>query len=472
MAFRSGALNVTGAKQPLQRGVLFTAFEPSGDDHASAVISELKSRHPDLPVYAWGGPKMQRAGAQIIERTGESAVMGLPGLGKIVEHMGINRRARRWIREGRASLHVPVDSPAANFPICKQSKRAGLRVMHLVAPQIWAWGRWRIAKLRKRTDRVLCLLPFEEGWFLSRGVSARFVGHPLFDEPLDSTELTRRAEAIEAEVEALSRSYRKGAGPRLRLALMPGSRPSEIRGCFPVLLDAYRRLQADFPDTTGVVAATKPEVASWLREIAAASAPTDSEARGEVAGWPKGLAVVTGDTDAVVRWCDFALVVSGTVTLQIARQFKPMVAMYRPGWLMYQLLARWLVTTEHFTLPNLIAGRRIIPEFIPHFGDGEALAVEVIKLLRREGYADDQRANLREVVRRFDGANAAHAAADEIEKLLGLRQPPTGIVPVPGVRDRDAGGRSDASSVVPAAGTNGDQGQRADAIPDPIQDRQ
>ncbi|MBX3386802.1 MAG: hypothetical protein KF768_09540 [Phycisphaeraceae bacterium] len=450
---------MTHSNRPLERGVLFTGFEPSGDDHASAVIAELRQRQPDLPIYAWGGPKMERAGATIVERTGESAVMGLPGVGKIIEHMGINRRARRWIRQGRASLHVPVDSPAANFPICRYSKRRGLRVMHLVAPQIWAWGRWRIRKLRRCTDRVLCLLPFEEGWFLARGVSARFVGHPLFDEPLDEDGLARRAEEIEREVEAISRSYRKGIGPRLRLGLMPGSRPSEIRACFPVLLDAYRRLQADFPDTTGVVAATTPEVASRLREIAQT---TDHGGGG---GWPRGLHVVIADTDAAIRWCDFALVVSGTVTLQIARQFKPMVAMYRPGWLVYQLLARWLVTTEHFTLPNLIAGRRIIPELIPHFGDGEALAVEVIKLLRRDGYADDQRVNLRAIASMFDGTNAARAAADEIERLLGLRATNSGTAPsvAAGLRN----GRS-----VGAASAEGEQGQGAHAVSDPVDDRE
>lgn len=446
--------------QPSQRGVLFTAFEPSGDDHASAVIAELKLRRPDLPVYAWGGPKMEQAGAVLIERTGESAVMGVPGLGKIIEHLGITRRVAKWMREGKATLHVPVDSPAANFPICKRAKRCGMRVMHLVAPQIWAWGRWRIGKLRRLTDRVLCLLPFEEGWFLSRGVSARFVGHPLFDEPLDEQALDERATKIERAVEASMAGQFKGVGPRLRLALMPGSRPSEIRGCFPVLLDAFRRLRADFPDTTGVVAATKPEVAERLKQLAAQEAGGDLDA----SGWPRGLEIVIADTDAVVRWCDFALVVSGTVTLQIARQCKPMVAMYRPGWLMYQLLARWLVSTEHFTLPNLIAGRRVIPELIPHFGDGEALAVEVIKLLRRDGYADDQRANLRTIVRMFDGNNAARAAADEIERLLGLFTPSA-------AQPANTAIASPVGSVGPDAGPNGDEHQRAQPIADPVKNR-
>ena len=114
-----------------REGVLFTAFEPSGDDHASVVIAELRRRHPALPIYAWGGPKMQAAGATIVERTGDDAVMGMPGLKKIHEHTQINARIDRWLATNRVALHVPVDSPAANFPICKIARKHGVRVVHL-----------------------------------------------------------------------------------------------------------------------------------------------------------------------------------------------------------------------------------------------------------------------------------------------------------------------------------------------------
>lgn len=403
------------------RGVLFTAFEPSGDDHASAVIAELRSRHPALPIYAWGGPKMAAAGAMVIERTGEDAVMGVPGLSKIIEHQRINARVARWLDtppggnagtggQGLVALHVPVDSPAANFPICRITKARGIRVMHLVAPQMWAWGAWRVKKLRRLSDRVLCLLPFEEDWFLSRGVPAKFIGHPLFDRPLDTAALDERAARMgRGEVRnGVTPTGTAAAAPKV--ALMPGSRPSEMSSCFPILLDAFKRLRRDYPNTRGVVAATKPAVADALRERAKC-----------LGGWPEGLDMVAGDTDAVVRWCDFALVVSGTVTLQIAKQHRPMVAVYRPKKWFYFLIGRWLVSTRHFTLPNLIAGKRILQEFIPHFGDGEDLAVEVIRLLRQPGYAEDQRRELAKVCERFRGHVAATEAVDEIEGMLGIR---------------------------------------------------
>jgi lipid-A-disaccharide synthase len=381
-------------KEPSKQGLLFTAFEPSGDDHASVVIAELRRRNPDVPIYAWGGRGMEAAGAIVVERTGEDAVMGVPGLAKIIEHRRINKRIGRWMAENPIALHIPVDSPAANFPICALAKRHGIKVMHLVAPQLWAWGPWRIRKLRRLTSCVLCLLPFEEEWFLSRGVKARFIGHPLFDEPLDEAALDERAREV-------------GLDGEPKIAIMPGSRPGELAS-FPILLDMFRRLRHDFPDTVGLVAATRPEVADRLREVAGAHG-----------GWPEGLDIASGETDAVIRWCDYAVVVSGTVTLQVARQRKPMITFYRPNRLMYHLLARWLVSTRFYTLPNLIANKKIVPELIPHFGDGEELALQVIRLMRRPGYAEDQSEELGKVVERFSGLQAGVAAADAIEESLG-----------------------------------------------------
>ncbi len=377
-------------------GLLFTAFEPSGDDHAAAVVAELRRRHPTLPIFAWGGPKMERAGATIVERTGDDAIMGVPGLSKLIEHKRINRRVRRWLRANPVAVHIPVDSPAANFPICAIAKAQGVRVVHLVAPQIWAWGPWRLGKLRRLTDLVLCVLPFEEDWFLSRAVKAEFIGHPLFDTLLDPHDLDRRAAIM------------PGGSPKI--ALMPGSRPGELNKTFPILLDAFRRLKADFPSMSAVVAATRLEAADALRAMAA-----------QKGGWPEGLSVVAGDTDAVIRWCDYALVTSGTVTLQVAKQLKPMVTFYRLNRIAYYCIAKWLFTTELYTLPNLIAGKRVVPELIPHFGDGEALAVGIIRLMRQTGLADDQRIELAKVVRRFEGRSAAIAAADAIERMAGLR---------------------------------------------------
>ena len=389
----------TGVVRNRPRSVLFTSFEPSGDDHASTVIAELKRRHPELRIYAWGGPHMAEAGAEVVERAGQDAVMGVPGLAKIQEHRQINARIGAWLDANPVAVHVPVDSPAANFPICKMAHKRGVRVVHLVAPQVWAWGSWRVKKLRRLTDRVLCLLPFEEQWFERRGVPARFVGHPLFNRPLDDEALNVAASTMPA------------GSPRL--ALLPGSRPAELAKNFPLMLESFRRLRRDRPKTVGVVAATTESVAHRLRG--------DADALG---GWPDGLEIEIGQTDAVVRWCDLAIVVSGTVTLQVARQGKPMVIVYKASRLFYSLFARWVLTAPYYTLPNLIADREIVPELVPHFGDAEPIVQEATRLIEDEPYAQAQREALHQVIEKFSGHDASSLAADAIERMLGYSSAP------------------------------------------------
>jgi lipid-A-disaccharide synthase len=391
------AANPAGASrsEPLP-GVLFTAFEPSGDEHAAVVIAELKRRYPGLPVFAWGGPAMEAAGATIIERTGEDAVMGLPGIGKILEHNRINGRVREWVRANPGvRLHVPVDSPAANFPLCRITRGARLGILHLVAPQIWAWGGWRIRKLRKLTDGLLCLLPFEEAWFRERGITASFVGHPLFD----------RAVPQEAVVLAAS-GYPQGSP---RIALLPGSRPGEIAKNWPLLLGAYRALVRSRPGVAGMVAATTPAVAERVRGYAE-----------KTGGWPESLTVAVGATDSVVYWSELALVVSGTVTLQIARQRRPMIIVYKSSPLLYLLLAKWVLSTEFLTLPNLVAGREVVPEFVPHFAGHEAIVEEAQRLIDSPEIASRQRGELGRIVEQFTGHHAGVEAAEAILVKLGL----------------------------------------------------
>lgn len=390
---------------PRRGAILFTAFEPSGDDHAAAVIAELRARHPDLPIFAWGGPKMARAGAQIVERTGDDAVMGLPGLAKIREHQRINERIADWLDRNQASdtpvvLHVPVDSPAANTPICKIARARGLRIVHLVAPQIWAWGRWRIRTLRRLTDQVLCMLPFEEKFFTKRAVPARYIGHFIFDHPIDAHDIDRRIAA-----------WPQGSP---RISIFPGSRPDELRRNFPLLIDSFRALKAAYPTAQGIVACTTEAVREQLRRAA----------DDQLGGWPADLTTVVADAEGAVRWCDLALVKSGTVTLQVARQLKPMVILYKKGNPVMFALARTILSTRLFSLPNVLARRRIVPEFVPHWGGPGPIVREARRLLDHPDSADEQRRDLSAIIESFRGRSARVLAANAIEEFAGIRVPP------------------------------------------------
>ncbi len=377
-------------------GLLFTAFEPSGDDHASTVIAELHRRHPTVPIYAWGGPKMEQAGATIVERTGQNAVIGIPGPAKILEHFQVNQRIKRFVEEHDLLVHVPVDSPAANTPIARIAKARGVKVVNLVAPQFWAWGPWRAAKLRRISDLVLCILPFEEPWFEAHHIPARYVGHMLFDHGLNPKLLAQQ-----------SAEFPQGSP---RVALMPGSRPKEIDRNWGVLLNAYRQIEAQTPGLQGMVAATTPAIEKDLRHRALS-----------LGGWPASLGCVSGRTDAVIHWCDLALVVSGTVSLQIAKQMKPMVILYKTSRVLYAIIGSWILSAPFFTLPNLIAGRRIVPEHVPYFGDGTEIASDALALLQNPAAMDLQKLELAKVVSRFRGLTASIGAADAIEQIAGLK---------------------------------------------------
>lgn len=406
-----------GPGQPSQRhgqgegraSILFTAFEPSGDDHASAVIAELRRRDPLLEIHAWGGPKMAKAGATIVERTGDDAVVGLPGLKKIRQHRELNERITDWMRTHPVSVFVPVDSPGANFPLAKYARSMGITVVHLVAPQIWAWGRWRIHKLRARTDLVLCVLPFEEPFFRKRNVPAVFIGHPLFDRALDLGAIDARVRALEAAWHAGSNGTAATSGivSGAKVALMPGSRPAELKRNLPVLLEAFAALRREFPALRGCVAAVNAEGARGLRE----------RADRELGGWPSGLQIVAGDTEAVIRWCDLALVKSGTTTLQIARQQKPMVIFYRPSRALYHGFVRWIVSTKYFTLPNALAHREIVTELVPNFAGAGPIVEAARALLASPEAAQRQREELARVCAQFQDRSAAVAAADQILRM-------------------------------------------------------
>lgn len=339
---------------------------------------------------------MERAGAILVHRTGDDAVVGVPGWKDIKRHLRMRREIDLWLRGSRPTVHVPVDSPGANFGIARLAKRCGCRVVHLVAPQLWAWGPWRIGKLRKRTDHVLCLLPFEEAWFNVRSVQATFVGHPLFDEHLD--------------LEALDREAAPLPGGEIRLAVLPGSRAAELRRNFPVMLAAFRELSERHAGLVGVVAATTEQVADRLRLRAR-----------ELGGWPANLDMVVAATDRVVRWCTAAIAVSGTVSLQIARQRKPMVIMYKTNELAWNWLGRHLITTRFVSLPNLIAGREAVTELFPYFKGHERLTRAVDDLISDPEAQESQKRAIDEICARFAGYTASTNAADQIELAAGMR---------------------------------------------------
>ena len=383
------------------RTIFFAVFEPSGDVLAARLIQELKRRDPSLRFVGFGGPKMAQQGVDLLEETTEHAVIALGALGQVREQLRRLGVLSDYLKQNDVAALVPVDSPAANWSVCKKVRklRPSAKIVHLVCPQVWGWATWRVRRLRKLTDQVLCLLPFEPGWLDERGVPGVFVGHPVFE---DAPQVLDKPVADDLPW--------SGDSGVLRLALMPGSRRSEVEKNWPTMLEVFKAVKAAHPEVVGLCAALKAGGEARFAPL------------GGVDALPEGMEVVGGRTPEVLRWADVVLAKSGTSTLQVASLCKPMVAFYNVSPVAWQLLGRWLIKSRTFALPNIISewqdGRRVVPEFIPHFGDPEPITGALDALVGDVAVRGQQEAGLRRVAEPFASVVFKDAAAEAL--LAGM----------------------------------------------------
>jgi lipid-A-disaccharide synthase len=250
-------------------------------------------------------------------------------------------------------LVIVCDSPSFNFHVAKAAKRRGIKTLFYVAPQLWAWGGWRIGKLRKNCDKLCCLLPFEQDWFRRRGVDAVFVGNPLLDElDIDSTHHERYAD------------FRP---ENARFAIMPGSRQAEINSLWRPMQQIALRLRQKYPAATFVAVAVDAERQKILR---AAQLP----------GFECQYAIDSVHNAA--RAADFSIVASGSATLEVAAAGCPMVIMYQSSRILWHLVGRWLVRTKYLSLVNILSGEELVPEFMPYFNSIDPIVASIEQLLQ------------------------------------------------------------------------------------------
>ena len=326
--------------------IFISACEPSGEAHCANLIEALgdlsKRRGDDVGELEWfgvGGQKMVDAGCEIMEDTTSKAAMLYNAVGQVGFYYKLLKRINTYFENNKVDLVIVCDSPAFNFHVARIAKKHGVKVLFYVAPQLWAWAAWRIWKLRMWCDKLACILPFEEDWFTSRGVDAVFVGNPLFDE-------------IEFDPEKGGREYADYDPWAARVALFPGSRNAEIKKLWPAMQKIAMSLQDSWPRTTFVVAAANQEKLQFLMDK-------------ELRGFNCKYAIT--DIASAANKVDMALVASGSATLEVAATGCPMVVMYQSSRLLWHLVGRWLVKTRFLSLVNILAGREIVPEFMPYF---------------------------------------------------------------------------------------------------------
>jgi lipid-A-disaccharide synthase len=343
--------------------VLLSAAEASADGPAAAVATALRARLPGVELEGVGGPALRAAGVSLLERMERLSASGLvEAVGHAAIHLRLLRDLGRRIRRGRYDLVVVVDYPGFHLRLARHAAAARVPVLYYIAPQLWAWGAWRVDALRRRVRELAVILPFEEPFFARHGVRSRFVGHPLLDRPAPpSRDAARTTLGLAADAPVV--------------ALFPGSRPHEIRHHWPVLREASLLLRRAVPDAEVVVAGTPEGV------------------------YPGGGAgrIWRGAKDVLLAAADAAVTKAGTTTLEAALAGLPMVIAHRTHPLTFAT-ARRLVRVKRIGLVNLLADGDVAPELLQGAATPVAVLEALLPLLDPEGApARGQRAAFRRV---------------------------------------------------------------------------
>ncbi len=372
--------------------VLIVATEPSGDLHGAKLVAEMRRLRPDCAFSGVGGAEMAAAGVERVARAEDLAVMGflqvVPKLGAIWQAL---RRVKRNMAAERPDLVILIDSPDFNFRLFRRAKKLGLKVLYYISPQVWAWRRGRARTMGGYIDHLAVIFPFEPLWWrqMRPFLPVTYVGHPLMDE---LEERIARQPPIQLRNQ-----------DRI-VALLPGSRRSELKAHLPLMLGAAGLLKQQRPDL------------QFLLPLAPGLGSDDL--RPYLHRAPAGLTVVPGGATAVMAASRLVLVTSGTATLETALVGTPMVVVYKVGPL-NRFLGRLLVDMAHFSMPNLIAGRQVVPELIRKQPTPELVAAEALPLLADGEQRSKMLADLQEVRQKVGGPGASRRAA---ELALGMME--------------------------------------------------
>ena len=378
--------------------IFLSAGETSGDLHGANLVRALRRLAPDAELVGLGGPRMADAGCRLLHDTVHFGVIGLGFLGSASKYLEVLSRADRFIGRWQPDVAVTIDCPGFHFLLGSRLRARRVPLLWYIPPQLWAWAPWRVRKLARRFTHVACVLPHEEAFFRRHGVPVTFVGHPVVDHlmrtPLD---------------DSFVRSLRESPDERL-VALLPGSRRQEVPGILRRQLTVAGALARRHGPLRMVLALADEAHRAWTNPLVAAS----------------GLAVrtVVGKTHEVQSAADLALVASGTATLELAFYATPMMVFYNITWAQWHLLVRWFVGGQPLSLPNVLAGRRIVPEFMRDLEPGPEMIETISRLLVDERARAEMKSALADVRRRIEKPGAAENAARLALDLAGRPIPP------------------------------------------------
>ncbi|HZZ30130.1 MAG TPA: lipid-A-disaccharide synthase [Pirellulales bacterium] len=434
--------------------IFFSAGEPSGDVHGANVIRKLRQLRPDIQCVGYGGPEMAAAGCQLhVDLTALAVMWFLRVLLNLHKFLHLASRADRYFRHQRPDAVVLIDYPGFNWWIAWRAKAHGIPVLYYCPPQIWSWGSWRIKKIRRYVDHVLCTLPFEEKWFREQGCRATFVGHPFFDE-------VRRQQLDEQFLETM----RQKSG-RL-ITILPGSRTQEVQHNLKWFLKAAALVQVRFPKVRFAVAAFKPQQAQIAQQL--------------IAQTKLPVEVYVRKTPELMQLAECCMACSGSVSLELLYHKKPTVILYWISPLAYRV-QQCFRRVKYITLVNLLTAKELFPAdttpyspsdpdahrvLFPEYLTSEDKSLQIASHLIQWLASDDQRdgliAQLAELKAKVGHGGASQTAAEmilaEADRHARLVPPKPHFVPGMIVASSDGGEKA----LLAAKQSNGDSPQRLD----------
>jgi lipid-A-disaccharide synthase len=377
--------------------ILISAGEASGDLYAAALVEALHRLRPGIQFFGCAGPRMQKVGVRPVVDAHSLAVVGLV---EVITHIpriyGEYRKLLKAARTEHPELAILTDSPDFNLRVARQLKKLGIPVLYLVAPQVWAWRKGRLPMMRRTIDRLLCIFPFEPEFFARHGIDATYIGHPL----------TRLVKPSAGRAE-LRRRFRIQDDAQV-VALLPGSRTGEAASHLPILLEAVERLRSG---------ARKPP--HFILAVPPGTIPPESNFRERISS--AAIQLLEGKTWDVLVCADVALAASGTVTIEACLLGTPLVTFYRVNHLSWWI-GKALVRVPFYSMVNLVAERRIVPELMQDQMTAENLARETLALLESVDKIEDMRRDLAEVAQKLRGLeHPMEVAAALVDKRLAQK---------------------------------------------------
>lgn len=369
--------------------VMLIAGEASGDLHGAGVVRELKRRFPECEMYGIGGDKMQSAGMKLIYHVREIAFMGFV---EVIKHLPLLRSVRRTLeivlKARKPDVLVLIDYPGFNLRFAQSARALGVKIVYYISPQVWAWHKRRIKRMKGLIDKMFVVFPFEVEMYKNEGIDVEFVGHPLLEVlsmPQERSAFCKRYELDEK---------------KFILGLFPGSRKQEIERIFPAMLGAVRILKQQF-DIQPVVSVAPTMDTEYMQSFVRQDIP---------------ITFVRYAAYDVMGNSDVALVTSGTATLETAYFQTPMVVVYKTSFLTY-LIGRMLVKVSNIGLVNIVAGKRIVPELIQSIATPQRMARECARLLQDEARRKEMSQQLAVIRERLGTPGASSRVADAICSL-------------------------------------------------------